>query len=63
MPDAEVAQWAWQSQLAGAAADLGALQAAILDTDQASLNALLTALITAQHGWLCLANSPAPDSH
>ena len=63
MPDAEVAQWAWQSHLAGAAADLGGLQAAILDTDQASLDALLTALITAQHGWLCLANSPAPDSH
>lgn len=63
MPDAEVAQWAWQSHLAGAAADLGVLQAAILDTDQTSLDALLTALITAQHGWLCLANSPAPDSH
>lgn len=62
MPDAEVAQWAWQSHLAGAAADLGVLQAAILDTDQTSLDALLTALITAQHGWLCLANSPAPDS-
>lgn len=62
MPDAEVAQWAWQSHLAGAEADLGGLQAAILDTDQASLDALLTALITAQHGWLCLANSPSPDS-
>lgn len=63
MPDTEVTQWAWQSHLAGVEADLGVLQAAILDTDQASLDALLTALITAEHGWLCLANSPAPDSY
>nr|WP_314874453.1 pyrroloquinoline quinone biosynthesis protein PqqF [uncultured Pseudomonas sp.] len=62
MPDTEVAQWAWQSYLADDAGDLEALRAAILNTDQSDLDALLAALLAAQYGWLCLANSPAPES-
>ncbi|MFK8330447.1 pyrroloquinoline quinone biosynthesis protein PqqF [Pseudomonas sp. BJa5] len=61
MSNAEVAEWAWQTQLAGRSqASLEALRSAVLAVDQARLHQCAEDLLQARHGWLCLANGPAP---
>ncbi|CAM3796888.1 Coenzyme PQQ synthesis protein F [Pseudomonas reidholzensis] len=61
MPNAEVAHWAWQTYLGAEPADLAGLQWSILNTEQAQLDELLHALLDAEQGVLCLANSAAPS--
>ncbi|QHG62957.1 pyrroloquinoline quinone biosynthesis protein PqqF [Pseudomonas putida] len=62
MANAEVAEWAWQTHLATQPGDLLALQRAILMTQQADLDDLLSGLLGYDCAWLCLANSAAPDA-
>lgn len=62
MNNVDVAQWAWQTHLATDADDLAALRRSILTTEQTHLDQLKQQLLTAEHGWLCLANAPAPDA-
>ncbi|MHC6223629.1 pyrroloquinoline quinone biosynthesis protein PqqF [Pseudomonas sp. X10] len=62
MDNAQVAEWAWQTQLATQAEDLADLQRAILATGQTDLDDLLQHLLNAEWGWLCLANGPPPDA-
>ena len=62
MNNGDVAQWAWQTHLAIQADDLAALRRSILTTEQMHLDRLRQALLTAEHGWVCLANAPAPDA-
>lgn len=62
MNNGDVAQWAWQTHLAIEADDLAALRRSILTTEQTHLDRLRQALLTAEHGWVCLANAPAPDA-
>ena len=61
MPNADVAQWAWQTYLATEPLDLPGQRASILTTSQAQLDALRQAVLSAKHGWLCLATTAAPD--
>lgn len=61
MPNAEVAEWAWQTYLATEPSDLSYLRQSILETDQFMLERLLKSLLNAEHGWLCLATSEAPS--
>ncbi|MBF8791376.1 pyrroloquinoline quinone biosynthesis protein PqqF [Pseudomonas monteilii] len=61
MDNAEVAEWAWQTYLATQTEDLDLTRRSILNTTQAQLDGLRHALLAAEHGWLCLANGPAPD--
>ncbi|ORL64293.1 pyrroloquinoline quinone biosynthesis protein PqqF [Pseudomonas putida] len=63
MANAEVADWAWQTYLATQTDDLDLMQRSILNTTQEQLDDLRQALLAADHGWLCLANGPAPDGH
>lgn len=62
MGNAEVAEWAWQTRLAGEEPALPRLQRAILDVEQNHLDALLGQLLDARHGWLCLANQATPPA-
>lgn len=62
MANAEVAEWAWQTYLATEPTDLSRLRRSILKTDQPILDHLLKRLLDAEHGWLCLATSEAPDA-
>jgi coenzyme PQQ biosynthesis probable peptidase PqqF len=62
MPNAEVAQWAWQAHIGKHNSDLSCISTSILKLEQPSLDALLQQLISARHGWLCLANAHAPDA-
>lgn len=62
MNNAEIAEWAWQTYLAMESDDLAALRRSILMTEQTHLDQLRQHLLTAEHGWLCLANAPAPDA-
>ncbi|WP_084308981.1 insulinase family protein, partial [Phytopseudomonas flavescens] len=62
MSNAEVADWAWQTRLAGEEPALPRLRGAILDVEQQHLDGLLRQVLDARHGWLCLANqAAAPD--
>ncbi|MDD2050582.1 pyrroloquinoline quinone biosynthesis protein PqqF [Pseudomonas putida] len=62
MSNDDVAEWGWQAQLAGCSqARLDHLQAAILDVDEGMLRQCANDLLHARHGWLCLANGPAPQ--
>jgi len=62
MSNADVAEWAWQAQLAGRSQrTLGELQAEILGIDDAQLRQSAEDFGHAKHGWLCLANGPAPE--
>ncbi|UQY36467.1 pyrroloquinoline quinone biosynthesis protein PqqF [Pseudomonas fulva] len=60
MGNAAVADWAWQTRLAGEEPALPRLRAAILEVGQKHLDALLHQVIDARHGWLCLANQATP---
>lgn len=63
MNNDDVAEWAWQAQLAGRAqARLEHLQAAILAVDEAQLRQCADAMLQAKQGWFCLANGPAPQA-
>jgi len=62
MDNADVAEWAWQTYLAMQTGDLAALRRSILMTGQTHLDQLRQHLLSARHGWLCLANAPAPDA-
>ena len=62
MGNAEVAEWAWQTRLAGDEPALPRLRRAILDTEQDHLDALLGQLLDAHYGWLCLANQATPPA-
>lgn len=63
MNNDDVAEWAWQAQLAGRPqARLEHLQAAILAVDEAQLRQCADAMLQAKQGWLCLANGPAPQA-
>lgn len=62
MTDTEVSEWLWQTQLAAYAQPLSHLQQSILLTEQADLDDLQTHLLSAEYGWLCLANAPVPDA-
>ncbi|TDF82941.1 pyrroloquinoline quinone biosynthesis protein PqqF [Pseudomonas sp. H9] len=63
MSNADVAEWAWQAQLAGRSqARLTELKAAILAVDNQQLRHCADNLLHARHGWLCLANGPAPEA-
>ncbi|MDQ7983508.1 pyrroloquinoline quinone biosynthesis protein PqqF [Pseudomonas sp. G34] len=62
MGNAEVADWAWQTHLAGEEPALPRLRSAILGVEQACLDALLQQLLDARHGWLCLANQATPPA-
>lgn len=58
MANADIAEWAWQSLLAGhSSADLQLLQRSILRVDAAALQMAASQLAQAQHGWLALASS------
>ncbi|WP_248918366.1 pyrroloquinoline quinone biosynthesis protein PqqF [Pseudomonas entomophila] len=61
MPNAEVAEWAWQAHMATQNPDLSEMKRSILSVEQSQLDALLQQLLAAEHGWLCLANASAPD--
>ncbi|MGH8439273.1 MAG: pyrroloquinoline quinone biosynthesis protein PqqF, partial [Pseudomonas sp.] len=62
MSNNDVADWAWQAQLAGCSeARLDYLKAAILDVDDGMLRQCADDLLHARYGWLCLANGPAPQ--
>ncbi|QVM91809.1 pyrroloquinoline quinone biosynthesis protein PqqF [Pseudomonas entomophila] len=61
MPNAEVAEWAWQAHMATQNPDLCEMKRSILSVEQPQLDALLQQLLAAEHGWLCLANAGAPD--
>jgi len=62
MSNADVAEWAWQAQLAGRSqATLIDLQAKILAIDDATLRQSAEALLHAKRGWLILANGPAVE--
>ncbi|PSS53826.1 pyrroloquinoline quinone biosynthesis protein PqqF [Pseudomonas sp. BBP2017] len=62
MSNSDVAEWAWQAQLAERSqARLDDLQAAILRVDDAMLRQCAADLLHARQGWLCLANGPAPQ--
>ncbi|MNP44662.1 hypothetical protein D3C76_1385340 [compost metagenome] len=62
MSNDDVAEWAWQAQLAKHSnACLSDLQAAILSIDDTKLRECAHALIHARQGWLCLANGLAPQ--
>ncbi len=62
MGNAEVAEWAWQTRLAGEEPALPRLRRAILDVEQDHLDALLGQLLDAHYGWLCLANQATPPA-
>ncbi|MER0043936.1 pyrroloquinoline quinone biosynthesis protein PqqF [Pseudomonas sp. MGal98] len=62
MGNVEVAEWAWQTRLAGVEPALPRLGRAILDTEQDHLDALLGQLLDAHYGWLCLANQATPPA-
>ncbi|MDD0973385.1 pyrroloquinoline quinone biosynthesis protein PqqF [Pseudomonas fontis] len=63
MSNTDVAEWAWQAQLAGRPeATLEAMKAAMLNVTEAQLERALQHLCSSELGVLCLANSPAPDS-
>ncbi len=63
MSNNDVAEWAWQAQLAGQPKQtLGQLQARILAVDLATLKTATDALRQAHQGWLCLANGTAPSA-
>ncbi|MGH8380700.1 pyrroloquinoline quinone biosynthesis protein PqqF [Pseudomonas sp.] len=62
MSNNDVAEWAWQAQLAHRSqASLDDLQAAILRVDDGMLRQCADDLLHARQGWLCLANGPAPE--
>ncbi|QXI38899.1 pyrroloquinoline quinone biosynthesis protein PqqF [Pseudomonas xantholysinigenes] len=61
MTNAEVAHWAWQAHMATQNPRLSHMQRSILTVEQEDLDALLQQFLTAEHGWLCLANAAAPD--
>lgn len=61
MPNAEVAEWAWQAHMATQNPDLCEMKRSILSVEQSHLDTLLQQLLAAEHGWLCLANASAPD--
>ncbi|MCO7518872.1 MULTISPECIES: pyrroloquinoline quinone biosynthesis protein PqqF [unclassified Pseudomonas] len=63
MANVEVAHWAWQAHMATQNPQLACMSEAILTVEQHDLDALLQQLLAAEHGWLCLANAPAPDAH
>ncbi|MEG0861178.1 MAG: pyrroloquinoline quinone biosynthesis protein PqqF [Pseudomonas sp.] len=63
MSNADVAEWAWQAQLAGRKQrTLSDLQAEILAIDDAKLVQSAEDLLHAKRGWLIVANDPAPES-
>ncbi|MNJ34058.1 Protease 3 precursor [compost metagenome] len=62
MSNADVAEWAWQAQLAGRSqATLDDLQIGILAIDDAQLRQSAEDLLHAKRGWLILANGPAAE--
>ena len=61
MNDSELAEWAWQTQLATHDSNLSHLHGSILMTGQTELDDVLSCLLSADHGWLCVANGAAPD--
>lgn len=62
MSNADVAEWAWQAQLAGCSQrTLSDLQAEILSLEETKLRQTAEALAHANQGWICLANGPAPE--
>ncbi|ATR85069.1 pyrroloquinoline quinone biosynthesis protein PqqF [Pseudomonas sp. HLS-6] len=63
MSNSDVAEWAWQAQLAGHPQQtLKPLQARIRAVDLATLEAAAEAVRRVNQGWLCLANGPAPSA-
>lgn len=63
MANADIAEWAWQSQLAGhSSSRLTALQRSILRVELTEVHKAAEQLAQAQHGWLALANGPGPDT-
>ncbi|MFK3771776.1 pyrroloquinoline quinone biosynthesis protein PqqF [Pseudomonas sp. NPDC089406] len=62
MTNAEVSEWLWQAHIAKHNSDLSYTRWSILKVEQHSLDVLLQQLISARHGWLCLANAAAPDA-
>ncbi|UVJ46660.1 pyrroloquinoline quinone biosynthesis protein PqqF [Pseudomonas sp. LS1212] len=61
MANAEIAEWAWQSQLAHSSGSLAQLQQAILAVGSDALQQAAQQLEQAHHGWLALANGTQPD--
>ncbi|MDF0729802.1 pyrroloquinoline quinone biosynthesis protein PqqF [Pseudomonas entomophila] len=61
MSHAELAEWAWQTQLATHTSNLSDMCRSILMTGQSDLDDLTARLLSAEHGWLCLANGTAPE--
>lgn len=62
MTNAEVSEWLWQAYIAKHNSDLSYIRWSILSAEQHALDDLLQQLISARHGWLCLANTAAPDA-
>lgn len=63
MSNAEVADWAWQGQLSGLGETaLASMKAAILRVNAEQLGDAAGQLLSAENGWLCLANGPAPGT-
>ncbi|MGE7992574.1 pyrroloquinoline quinone biosynthesis protein PqqF [Pseudomonas sp. NPDC089554] len=61
MSNETLIEWAWQTQLATHTSNLSDMRRSILMTAQADLDDVLSHLLSAEHGWLCLANGPAPQ--
>ncbi|MNQ59262.1 Protease 3 precursor [compost metagenome] len=62
MANADIAEWAWQSLLAGhSSADLQGLQQSILRVDTPALQMAANQLAQAQHGWVVLATSDSVE--
>lgn len=62
MSNETLIEWAWQTQLATHTSNLSDMRRSILMTAQSDLDDALSSLLSAEHGWLCLANGPAPRS-
>ncbi|MBA1201690.1 pyrroloquinoline quinone biosynthesis protein PqqF [Pseudomonas capeferrum] len=62
MTEAEMAEWAWQTELATCPQPLAHVRQSILLTDQDDLDDLQRSLLSGEYGWLCLANAPEPDA-
>lgn len=60
MPNAEVAQWAWQQHLANQTGELAWLRTALERLQQADIDQLLQALLAPDAPLLCLANRDEP---
>ncbi|MFB4392373.1 MULTISPECIES: pyrroloquinoline quinone biosynthesis protein PqqF [unclassified Pseudomonas] len=61
MSNEALVEWAWQTQLATHTSNLSDMRRSILKTAQSDLDDVVSRLLSAEHGWLCLANGPAPS--